>query len=242
MSPTPDFSLRSTEPEWMDAEPALPLTLTACLADLARVNRATRAYAPTLRFLDAALPALRALGRPVRVVDIGSGHGDMLRRVAAWGRKRGLPLECIGLDPSLTAIRAASAATPPDAGISFLHRSTFDAPPLTGVDVAITSLVTHHLPDAGIVALLGWMEATSGVGWFVSDLHRHPVAYHGFRLGAWLARLHPYVQHDGPVSIARAFVRDDWRRLVAAAGIETKAVSIEWQVPFRYTVTRLHAP
>ena len=72
--------------ELMD-DPALdPATFHAVLADLARVNRLTLAYRPTLAFLD------RAVGRQERftLLDVGFGDGDMLRRIARWAQARGV--------------------------------------------------------------------------------------------------------------------------------------------------------
>lgn len=239
MTPRPDFSRRSTAAERMDASSADPLELAACLAALSRVNRATRAYAPTLRYLERALPALRRLGRPVQIVDVGSGFGDTLREVARWARARNLAVVCTGVDPNPVATRAALAATPPQLGIRWVTDDVYGLPASEAVDVVVSSLVAHHLTDPEVVALLRWMERRATVGWFVSDLHRHPVPYHGFRLASWLTGLHPFVQHDGPVSIARAFVRTDWERLLEEAGIAADLTAIRWELPFRLTVSRL---
>jgi hypothetical protein len=83
------------------------------------------------------------------------------------------------------------------------------------------------------------MERTARRGWFVNDLHRHPIPYHAFRLMARAAGWHRFVQHDGPVSIARSFRRADWRRLAAEAGLGPSSVEIRWHVPFRLCVGRL---
>ncbi len=45
-----DVSRRSTTDERMDTEPVSLAEFTACLVDLARVNRMTQACTPTLRF------------------------------------------------------------------------------------------------------------------------------------------------------------------------------------------------
>ena len=54
-------------------------------------------------------------------------------------------------------------------------------------------------------------------------VHQRPFApaipYQPLKAFSRLAGLHPFVQHDGPVSIARAFVPRDWRRMCAAAGL-----------------------
>jgi len=53
-----------------------------------------------------------------------------------------------------------------------------------------------------------------------------------------LARLHPFVQHDGPVSIARSFVPGDWRRMCSAAGLNGHGLSIQPFKPARLCVSR----
>jgi hypothetical protein len=83
------------------------------------------------------------------------------------------------------------------------------------------------------------MEANARLGWFVNDLHRHPLPFHFFRHFSKIAGFHRFVQHDGPVSIARAFTPPDWRRLLAEAGVAPEAAEIEWRMPFRLTVQRL---
>jgi hypothetical protein len=61
-----------------------------------------------------------------------------------------------------------------------------------------------------------------------------------------LAGLHPFVQHDGPVSIARSFVPEDWQRMSSAAGLNTsidlRAVSIQPSWPARLCVSRRKTP
>ena len=51
----------------------------------------------------------------------------------------------------------------------------------------------------------------------------------GFRL----MRFSPMVIHDSTVSIARSFVRADWERLLAEAGVQAE---LRWVFPFRWNV------
>jgi hypothetical protein len=50
------------------------------------------------------------------------------------------------------------------------------------------------------------------------------------------------VRHDGPVSIARSFVPEDWQRMCSAAGLDLRAVSIEPFKPARLCVGRRKTP
>ena len=116
-----------------------------------------------------------------------------------------------------------------DTGDVFAYR------PPSRPDYVVSSLFTHHLPDAQVVEFVRWMEATATRGWFVNDLHRHAVAYYGFRALAALSGWHRFVRHDGAVSIARGFRRGDWERYLAEAGVQA---TITWKTPFRLCVAR----
>jgi hypothetical protein len=72
----------------------------------------------------------------------------------------------------------------------------------------------------------------------VNDLSRGAVPYYAFRVFAKLANFHRFVQHDGPVSIARSFLPEDWRRMCAAAGLNGDDISIRGYRPGRLCVAR----
>ena len=71
-------------PEQMD-EPCSRDELRACLRDMARVNRLLLGYRPTFHWL--ASLHLERLGRPVRILDVGCGNGDLLRRIERLGER-----------------------------------------------------------------------------------------------------------------------------------------------------------
>ena len=236
----PNMSERVMTPELMDSEETDLDTFRACLVDLARVNRLTLAYRPTLTFLDRLLnsghlPRDRALV----IVDIGSGYGDMLRKVDRWAARRGIKVKLIGLDLNPWSARSAAEVTPKDRPIRWLTANVFDFRPEERVDVIMSSLFTHHLDNAALVRFVAWMEANAGTAWFVNDLHRHPLPYHVFRFLSRTLRFHDFVQHDGPISIARAFNAADWQLILARAGIPAGAAKVRWYFPFRICVERV---
>src|ERR1700734_1712792 len=93
----PDFSRRASIVEKMD-EPCSRDELRACLRDIARTNRWTLAYRPLLAWLDGLRPTLESIAAPVRILDVGSGYGDGLRRVEQWARENRIDAELRGLD------------------------------------------------------------------------------------------------------------------------------------------------
>ncbi|GGE29423.1 methyltransferase [Agaricicola taiwanensis] len=235
-----DFSRRAHTPELMDTAHCEFETFRDCLADLERVNVLTLAYRPTIAFLDRLASDDRLpRHRPIRILDVGSGYGDMLRRIDRWGRRRALPLDLTGIDLNPWSACAARQASTPDSAITWQTCDLFDFEPAQEVDLIVSSLFAHHLDDSALVRFLTWMERTAGIGWFVNDLHRHPIPYWFFRAASRLMGMHRFVQNDGPVSITRAFVRNDWRILLDRAGIQPGSVHTDWWMPFRLCVSRV---
>jgi SAM-dependent methyltransferase len=234
----PDLRSRSTEPEWMDDADVSPAELRACLDDLATVNSLTLGRRPTLAWLAAATRGWPE-GAPLRLIDVGYGHGDMLRAIHAWASRRGFAPDLGGIDLSPHSEAAARAATPAGLAIRYATGDVFAHRPERPVDFVVSSLFTHHLTDAQAARFVAWMERHARAGWFVNDLHRLSLPYHGFGLLARLARWHRFVRHDGPVSIARSFRPEDWRRIVRAAGLEVAEVTIARRFPFRLCVGRM---
>jgi SAM-dependent methyltransferase len=233
-----DFSQRANLIELMDM-PCSYEELRACLHDIARVNRLTLAQRPTLSWLEDLVAAGPVFSAPIRIVDVGCGYGDTLRKIDRWATKRGIPVRLTGIDLNPDAIRAAREATPSRQQIEWLVGDALADHTEGPIDVVICSLLTHHLTNSQIVLFLRWMEQTARRGWFIDDLHRKPLPYHLFRLWARLADWHPFVKNDGPVSIRRSFVAEDWKGLCAAAEIHEESVSIREHRPARLCVGRL---
>lgn len=217
-------------------EPCSFEELRACLRSIASVNRVTRAYAPTLGWLERVLAGRLAGAEPVHIVDVGCGYGDMLRRIERWARGRGHAVRLTGIDLNPDAVRAAREATV-GGGIEYVAGDVFGFAPDGGIDAVVSSLMAHHLEDCRIAEFIRWMERSARVGWFVSDLHRQAVPYHVFRAVSRMTGWHRFAKHDGPVSILRSFRREDWMRLCGAAGVEGYELE-EWR-PARLCVGRV---
>jgi len=234
---TPDFRYRSQLTELMD-EPCNRYELRACLRDLARVNRWTMAYRPILHWLDTFTDTLPEISGPLRILDVACGYGDGLRRIEQWAKMRGIAVELTGLDLNPDTTTIAAEASPATSKIQWVNADVFAYAPRQPVHLVLSSLFTHHLAADDIVRFLFWMEQHASHGWFINDLSRAPVPYHFFRMFSKLAGLHPFIQHDGPVSIARSFIPEDWQIMCAAAGLRNQDVVIQSFVPARLCVAR----
>jgi len=228
------LAVRSRQEEQMDAPDLPPDDYAAILADLGQVNSVTMSRRPTISFL-----ARATRGRAgFRLLDVGFGHGDMLRTIAGWAGNHGLAAELVGVDLNPNSAPAARAATPADMAIDY-RTGDYAAFAGEGWDFVVSSLVTHHMSDGEIHAFLRFMEAEAAVGWLINDLHRHRFAYAGFPLLARIMRWHRIVREDGTLSIARSFRTEDWRALIATSGIDPAGPRVVRRFPFRLCVERM---
>lgn len=225
------LSERLRAAELMD-DPALdPGTYQAVLGDLARVNRLTLAYRPTLAFLR------RAVGerRRFSLLDVGFGDGDMLRKIDTWARKRGIEAHLTGIDlnPRSKVIAETKPSPQPITYLSGDYASLAGR----GFDYVISSLVAHHMSEEELTTFVGFMESEARLGWFVNDLHRHVFAYNAWPLLATLMGWHRIVRLDGRTSIGRSFRAAEWQALLAREGIVE--AEVQRRFPFRLCVERL---
>jgi SAM-dependent methyltransferase len=226
---TVDLKQRSTEPELMDQEGISFSEFHRCLQSLETINALTLAYRPTLNWLR---PWLRSQER-VSILDAGCGGGDMLRRIEKVARNRNLDLIGVDLNPwSKRSAQMVSAVS----SIRFTTADIFHFQPEREIDFIICSLFAHHLPDQQLVEFLRWIDKRASKGWFINDLHRHPLPYHFIRQTTRLLSNNRLIRNDAAVSVARSFTRADWVRLLEQADIRDRA-RIRWHFPFRYCVS-----
>jgi len=235
--PSNPFARRSKALELMDTESYSFEDFQAYLAELERINAWVLAYRPTLRWLTQVLSCIRREG-PVTILDVGSGNGDMLRQILTWAGRRGVIVELTGVDSNPWSKKSAELTTPPGAPIRFETADIFDFEPACAFDCVISSHFTHHLTDDDNVRFLHWMDDHARLGWFINDLHRHPVPYGVIKYATRIFGGNPSVRHDGPLSVARAFTAADWRSLLSRAGIPASQTEIRWFFPFRCCVAR----
>jgi SAM-dependent methyltransferase len=237
MAESLDFSQRAQLDEEIDG-PCEYEDLRDCLRDLAVVNRLVFAHRPIFTWLNGIADSLVDRSAPLRVVDVGCGYGDMLRRIERWAARRKLAVELIGVDINANGLRAARESTPATSEIRWVLGDATACEETTDADVILASAMTHHLTEAELVHLLEWMERTARVGWYVCDLHRMPVPYRIFSIamrGPWW---HRFIRPDGLRSIRRSFVVEDWLRICAAAGLNLKVIEIREYRPARLCVER----
>ena len=228
-----DLSIRSRQEEQMDAADLDAGTYARVLRDLSRVNRVTFTAHPTIAYLKRATAGMRRF----RLLDVGYGHGDLLRAVARWARKAGIDADLVGVDLNTRSRDIAEAAAPADLKIDYRTGDYRDQP--GPWDFIVSSQVTHHMTDDQLHAFLRFMEDETRRGWQIVDLHRHGFAHWGYPLLARLLFVHRIVREDGTLSIARSFRRGEWEAILRDAGIAPDTVRIVRRFAVRLCVERV---
>lgn len=225
----------SREPELMD-DPSLPAAEhMAALDALGRINlisrTASRLVAGIVRLIEGR-PS--ADGRPLRVVDLACGGGDVTVGVAAaleTMRARGRigPATVTGFDMSPRAVeRAARRAAATGVGnVSFSVRDVA-ADGCPSCDVAVNSLFLHHLDDVTAASVLRSMAEASRCGVVVSDLIRSRCGLTLAMLGTTLLCGSRVARIDGPMSVRAARTTAEYRDLCAHAGLTEAVLRRAW--------------
>lgn len=212
----PSLRERDRRPEMMD-DPALDRNAhERALIGLARLNRVSR---PDRAIWRAVAPVARSLDRPLRLLDVATGGGDVLAALVRRARRAGVTINATGCDISETALERARANAK-DAGVEArLVRADAlrdDLP--DGFDVAMCSLFLHHLDGAETVALLRRMAAAAPMV-VASDLVRTRVAYALVWIGSRVLTRSPVVRCDALLSVRAAYTPGELLGLARDAGL-----------------------
>jgi 2-polyprenyl-3-methyl-5-hydroxy-6-metoxy-1,4-benzoquinol methylase len=220
-------------PEWMDRPDLSPACHVAALRGLARINWWSRSAG----ILWPPLAALaRRLGRPLRVLDVATGAGDVPLRLWRRAARAGLDFRIDGCDLSPTAVAyARDAADRAGAAVHFFQHDALNGAPPPGYDAVVNSLFLHHLDEAEAVTFLRRLAGAAEFLVLVNDLERSAMGLALAHVAVRLLSRSAVVHYDGPRSVMGAFTRVEALALAERAGLYE--ATAEWRWPFRYLLT-----
>lgn len=201
------------------------------LRGLERINRwsaSTRLFWPAL-----AQRARRQAPRPLRVLDVGSGGGDVLRQLHCRAARAGLPMVLEGCDrSSATVAYAQERADAAGAAVRFFVSDVLAGDLPGEYDAVICSLFLHHFDEREAIAVLKRMAKASRGLVLVNDLRR---CFTGWMLAHVAGRVltrSAVVHIDAPRSVAAAWTRREILALAERAGLHGAKYRRYW--PFRF--------
>lgn len=232
---------RSNQSELLDRKDIPFADIRQNMRELEVINTWLGGHAITL----AGFRQLANGNKRLHICEIGCGGGDNLLAIRRWCHQRKIAVQLTGIDINPDCIRVAkdqlskvNSAIP--SASSTIHDHNFITADYRDVhfderpDIIFSSLFCHHFTEAELVQQLQWMQQQSRLGFFINDLHRHPLAYHSIQ---WITQLFSrsyLVKNDAPLSVARGFVKKEWELLLHTAGITN--FCLQWKWAFRWLI------
>jgi 2-polyprenyl-3-methyl-5-hydroxy-6-metoxy-1,4-benzoquinol methylase len=160
------------------------------------------------------------------IADFGCGGGDLAMKMIRWARKRSLDVRVEGIDANPHIIDFARKNCSGFTEISFKVMDVFSNKEM--YDITTATLFVHHFTDDQLVELFKGMKEHSRLGVVINDIHRHSLSYHSIR---WLTSLFSksaMVKFDAPLSVRRAFKRNELMDILHKAGIDKYELTWKW--------------
>ncbi|HEX9635438.1 MAG TPA: methyltransferase domain-containing protein [Candidatus Limnocylindria bacterium] len=209
---------RSTDLELLDGEQLDPNELRTNLREMAMLNRLPGGVGDSVRAVDRLLDGKA----DASVLDIGTGGGDFVRRLA-----RSRAAHVIAADVSAEVVEIARRNLADTKDVTVLQADVL-ALPLANAEVEVThsSMLIHHLEPAEVVRALREMRRVARLGIVVNDLRRGPLALAVTAATVLALTRGAYTRHDGVLSARRAYTLPELDELATEAGL--RAVWRTW--------------
>ncbi|MBU1106691.1 MAG: methyltransferase domain-containing protein [Candidatus Riflebacteria bacterium] len=166
--------------------------------------------------------------KPISVLDVGCGIGDMAATVISWGRANGRKIRYYGLERSPYIIDEARRLQHCE-NITFIQGDLFDAD-IPEVDLTMISMVLHHFDDTDVVAAIKHLTARSRIALLINDLERSKASYLICKLLA-VGMRNPQSRYDALLSIRKGFTVEEMQKLIQQAGCSASLRSgLGWRI------------
>jgi SAM-dependent methyltransferase len=224
-----NFTIRSNHPELLD-QPDIPAAdIRQNMVELNIINERLGGHKITWN----GFFQLAKKRKQVHVCEIGCGGGDNLKYIEKKAAGIYSSLAFTGIDINPNCILVAEKEdwiSPVHLIVNDYRNVTFESMP----DIIFCSLFCHHFKNDELIEMFRWMRRNSRSGFFVNDLHRHPLAYHFIRILTSLFSRSYLVKNDAPLSVLRGFKKKELKNLLEKAGIAH--YTIQWKWAFRWLV------
>lgn len=222
---------RSTQAEIMDDFNLQGKEMEILLSDLRKVNKWLGGFKITVNGIQQLLEGIPT-NKAITIVDLGCGDGAQLRECALWAKEKKRNISFIGIDANKHILEIAAQRSSQFSNIRYEQLDVFsDIKKLPPSDIVLSTLFLHHFSGEQIVALMNTITKTAKLGIVINDLHRSRWAFQLFKLFSNVILKTKIARHDGLVSVARAFKRNE---LLQLSQHINGAHKIKWKWAFRY--------
>lgn len=226
------FNIRSSQSELMDSPDIPEKLLHKNLGELDILNRHLGGHSISLEGIKRLMVDRQKV---YHIVDLGCGSGDVLKYIATWARSNQYRVKLTGVDKNSDAIQYlvnACSEYPEINGLVSDYKEYLQTGPK--IDIVHCSLFCHHLNNYELLELFQNLKSYTIDGFVINDLQRSSIAYYSVWFFTRLLNGSILSKHDGPISVLRAFTKEELVKLLHQADL--KEIAIQWRWAFRFLV------
>jgi 2-polyprenyl-3-methyl-5-hydroxy-6-metoxy-1,4-benzoquinol methylase len=225
-----DYNHRSYKKELLDSNEIPFKDIAENMKELDFINSKLGGHSITIN----GFKNLSGNKKKLSVCEIGCGGGDNLNALYKFSKENKIDASFTGIDINEECISFAKSKSKIENVKFIISDYRYVNLKSNKPDIIFSSLFCHHFTDEELVKMLQWMQANSGIGFFINDLQRHPLAYNFIKYATRFFSKSYLVKNDAPLSVLRGFKKVEWKNIFEKAGI--KNYSIEWKWAFRYLI------
>lgn len=238
----PDFSNRSYKKELLD-ENNIPFDeIKRNMKELGIINKYLGGHNSTIKGIKSLLdhgPGSENRSESLVICEIGCGGGDNLKAIEKWCVHNGISSKFIGIDINADCIAYAKencSSINAELITSDYRVVTFIRKP----DILFSSLFCHHFTEKELAEQFEWMKSNSRLGFFINDLHRHPLAYYSICMLTRIFSKSYLVKNDAPLSVLRGFRKKEFAMINEQSSVVH--AELQWNWAFRWLMVVKNEP
>lgn len=226
------FSKRSDQEEIMDDLGCSGEVVDQTLREISIINKFLGGHQITLKGLDLLINQ-NETNKPLEIIDVGCGSGEMLKIISEWGNKSGLQIHIKGIDANPYIVNFAQENCEGYRNIDLEVMDIFDEEfKNKQFDILVGTLVMHHFTTDKLINLFKQFKQQARMGVVINDLQRGCVPYYSIK---WITRIlsrSSMVKYDAPLSVLRGFTRKELVEILKKAVI--KDYYLRWMWAYRW--------
>lgn len=213
------MSTRSAEKEKLDDLSLLGEPLHKTLLSLEWINRWLGNHRAVISSI---LSICEKEKRPLHIVDLGCGGGDLMLAIAKALRRKNIQFVITGIDGNGNNLAYAEEKCAGFGEINFLQADILhDEFKIAPCDILISSHFIYHFSEEGLIRFLGNNSPVIARAIIFSELEWSRFAMLLFKLGRFLLPISKLAKQDGLLAIKRSFTKKEWLSILQKTGISS---------------------